>query len=117
MTIKAVGKLVPEWFTPEDQEKEDSPARFKIKALNGIEKAEAMNNLRIEGDKMHLNFQGVLSVLKNGLLDWEEISDEKGPVNYSYDNLNVLPGEYHMQVAKAILDKSEVSEETKKKPE
>lgn len=114
MSIKIISKLSPEWFTPKDQRKEETPTRFKIRQLNGVEHAEVMAELREDGGRNYLTFRGVMAALK-GLLDWENVEDQNGEVTFSQSNLKMIPGDYLHEVAGAILEKSNISEEEEKK--
>lgn len=115
MTIKAISDLAPAWFTPDDQEEEETPARFKIQQLNGIQSAEVFAEFRKDGDTPRLTAHGIKTAIKYGLCDWEGIEGESGEVKFSLENLDVLPGQYHVLIASEILAKADMTEDEAKK--
>ena len=113
MTIKAVTDFIASWFTPDDQEGEETPARFLIKPLNGVQYAEIVTEFN-QATSM-LTASGISKTLKYGLKDWEGIEGSEGALTYDAKNLKYLPGDYHHLIAAEIISRSSVQEDEIKK--
>ena len=117
MSIKAVKKITEDWYTIAGQEGEENPARFKIRSLNGVEHAAVISHLKVENGNFVLNFGGVMEAVKFGLVGWEGFEGEDGPLDFSLENLDFIPGLHIREAASAILKMCNISEDEVKKPE
>ena len=88
MAITAKKQLVATWYTPESQESEESPARFKVRPLTGSQALEVYDHF--DGKKRRFLSSGIHLAMAYGLVDWENVTDENGnkiecvPSNFKY---------------------------------
>jgi len=106
MTIYALEGFAEQVFTPEHQEKEDNPTRFKIKPLDG----ESFTNLYLMLDGTRLTGDSVSYALRMGLVGWENYMDSKGAVAFSLHNARNIPMLDRIAIASEIYSISMLSE-------
>jgi len=115
MAIRAITDFSETWFTPEDQQGEDTPARFKVRQLDGLQTTALFSEMRMNGDQLALTAAGIRHAVNCGLVGWENIENEKGPLEFKKQNLKFLPGEYHSLIASEITIKSMMQDDEQKK--
>ena len=103
-------------YIPLSQKGEDSPFTIRFEALKLDNLAELQDSaIRIDKDGNYsvsinsLNY----AVLKAGLTDWENISDDKGHIRFKRDNngatdssLALIPGDIRNELATIIVEVS-----------
>lgn len=112
LTLKT--SMSSEWYMIEGQEGEDEPARVKIKPLNGAQVDQAMEGAILEGDAAGLSARGIKYALQNGIDDWENVNDESGEIECKPQNYARLPWSRRVEIANAIINRSNLSEEDQK---
>lgn len=116
MAIKALKRMAPFWWTPEDQEGEPK-TRFKIRGLNGAQQSYVFPELQIDQVARMatgMTGRGVELTLSYGLLDWDHFNDEEGPIAFSPANFERVDPGMRAKLSMAILAASYVSLEEKK---
>ena len=114
MALTLKSSLGSEWYTLEGQDEEESPARVKVKPLNGEQVDQAMEGAIFEDDGAALTSRGVKSALRNGIVDWENINNESGPIACKFTNHQCLPWARRIELANAIINRSNLREEEQK---
>lgn len=115
MAITVLTGLAEEWFTPEDERGEDTPTRFKIRPLNGMEFLEVMAEGEQVGDSFVTNHAGRTLLLRRGLVDWENLLEENGrPLKFSVHNLAKIPANILAELSNEIMQRSALAMEEKK---
>lgn len=117
MAIRALKGLVPEWYTPESEAEETSPAQFKLQPLNGMQYLEVMSNGVVTPDGMfRANHSGRELLLKFGLKDWKNVEDHDGaPLQFTPANFDYLPPEILTELGNKILTDSTLAGDARKK--
>lgn len=116
MAIKALPKFIPEWFTPESQEEESTPTRFKLQGLTGPQFLEVQSEVSQSGGGMILVTGRGLNIAVNyGLTDWENFTDDDGEeLPCTRGNIARIPMEILSELSSKIMDLSSVSEDERK---
>ena len=120
MKIRAVGKLVPDWYIPIFEKDESVPAQFLLKPLRDIEKLEMSEKVVTDKDNNMILSAGLCRVIIGyGLVDWKNFLDENDePVKFSGSmerNIGMLPTEVIQDLAAEILQRTYVPSDDKKK--
>ena len=103
-------KVEPEWYTLESDLKEDNPAEFKLNALTGRMLGEVMEGANFESDNP-FTARGVQAALKYGVKGWKNILDQdENEVKFSIADLNKLSWSVRIELASAVIDKSNLSD-------
>ena len=108
--------MSPDWYTPESEEDEEKPSKFKIKPLNGEQFMEVVADSETDrsGD-IRLNGRGLKLALRYGIIDWENIEKENGiPLKFSVHNLKLLPMEVLSDLASEIVNRSAMEDDETK---
>lgn len=129
MAIKALTKVVPDWYTPEcefdieqDEEGKETArhakpdaTRFKIRPLTPPEK-EAVSEFLPDGSgRLYIPPKNFGLVLRYGLSDWERFADEQGkPLKFSVTNFDRIRPDIRLELVSEILTRSDVTEEEAK---
>ena len=113
MAIKVKSKIVPVWYTPKSEEKEENPASFKLKPLNGLEYTDVIANTSNDaGGESKLSERGVRLAIKHGLLDAKNLIDEHGnEIKLKHVGHGVLPMNILIELAGQIIDLSSMSDD------
>ena len=112
MTLKALSKIAPDWYTPDGQKDKPNPTRFKIRPLTP---PEYESLLEVEGINFVIRPGRYADVLRMGLVDWENFSDENDqPVSHSIADHARIPGPIRIELATTILIRSRLTPEEKK---
>jgi hypothetical protein len=121
MAMKALNPMAPFWFTPDSEERteaeESKRTKFKIRGLDGEQLGFIQPELRFTEDGRSLvgmSGKGVVLALQFGLLDWENVANDQGPVAFSPANFRLLPMSARDSLALKILVASYVQEPEKK---
>ena len=102
MAIQAIEKIAADWYTPESEREEESPTRFKIQPLNGLQHMEVLGDLYKSGP---------FNAIRYGLVGWENFNDENGkPINFSLENVKRVPPVYLSEISTEIINRSELGE-------
>lgn len=119
MTTKALTGLVAEWFTPEDQVGDESPTRYKLKPLNGLDfMAVAQHGTVDDEGSFTPNHKGRLLLLTHGLKDWENVIDDKGePLGFNLARIKFIPTTHLVEISNDLLLKSALGAQAEKNSE
>lgn len=117
MAIKATSVIKPDWYTPEDEKEEESPTRFKLKPLDGIQYMDVMSEVakNLDGD-IQITGRGLKLVVKWGVVGWENFVDpDTGKeIKYSPHNMQRVPPLVLSELVSEILERSEIGEDQTK---
>jgi len=112
MSLSPLKGLAPEWFTPSSQQDdEDSPARFKLKPLNGVQLDQALEGATYndKGDLVDLSARGKVAALRFGLVGWENYDDK-----FKVAKFINIPWQERQEIAFEIINISVVQEDDEK---
>lgn len=116
--MKAISIIVADWHTPKTEEGKESPTRFKLRGLTGMEFL-AVHEKAIERDGVYiLGTEAQKTALKYGLVGWENFYDKNTMVEFSRkpeDNLARIPFDVIKDLTNKILDSTELSGDDEKK--
>lgn len=113
MTIQARTGLMPEWYTPVSETGAATPARFKLRPMTGPEILD-LRAYYIQSTGKIMG-KGALIVLSACMLDWENVSNEKGePVQFAADNIETLPPAILNELANKLVMMSRLTETERK---
>lgn len=116
MAIKAINPMEPEWYTPQSEEGQENPTRFRLRGMDG----DAMGYIAPEfviddhGRVKNLTGKGIALALNYGLVDWENLSNDKGQVKFNRSNFRLLPYDLRAELASQIIILSAPSEDERK---
>ncbi len=86
MAIKAKSPLAPYWYTPKSEEGSANPTRFHLRGLSGLESQDVELHKDARG-VLRSNSTSVRTVLGYAVLDWENVTNEKGePLQFDAGN-------------------------------
>ena len=110
--ITALSNIAAEFYTPLSEIDEDTPTRFKLKPLNGID---YMNVITESGTNAEGNFTlsaaSSQRALKSGLVDWENFNFSDGKtVKFSIHNFKSIPATTIAELLGQIMLISSVDE-------
>lgn len=115
---KALNPFAPFWYTPVGDRllPEGQRTRFKIKGLDGVEAGYVLPEVRFapDGQMVGLSGKGVELALGYALCDWENFSNDLGPVAFARANFNLIPVELRAELSLHILGASFPSPDEKK---
>lgn len=116
MAIITANPVASRWYTPASQEGEESPAKFKIRPLDGEQLSEAMYQAKItENGGIELHPDGMRSALRNGLIDWQNVMDTDGnEIPFSRTAIRLLPWTERLDLAGEIINISFMTEDEEK---
>lgn len=114
--MKVLNPFAPDWYTPKDEEAAPNPARFKLRGLDGNQLGYVAPEMRLDerGQLVGLSGKGTELALAYGLLDWEGIENDRGPVAFAPGNFALLPYDLRAELAVQVLVRSAPSEAEKK---
>ncbi len=119
MTIKALSSFTPEWYTPAGEVGDDAPARFKVRGLSGSQQAEVSPEIELTAaEEVKISGRAMFLLLKYGLVDWEGLEDEGGPVRFGKNtkvNQDLLPYPLQIELAGRIFELTYPAPDDKKK--
>jgi len=105
MADTALKGLVPEWFTPEDQEHDDAPARYKLKPLKPPQIARLQKEF--DSETGAIGAVGLYEAAKSGIVGWENVNDQEGrELRYTRVNIDELPYSRILELGGQILANS-----------
>ena len=112
MTIKALSKLAPEYYTPESEKESANPTRFKLRPLTPAEKESVTV---YENGQFQIPPRNYGQVLRMGLVDWDNFLDNRDkPVKCTFVNHDRIPSEIRLELAGEILTRSNIDEDEEK---
>lgn len=119
MTTKALTGLVAEWFTPADQADDETPTRYKLKPLNGLQFMEVAQHGNVDGDGAFTpNHKGRLLLLHHGLKDWENVVDDKDEsLGFNLARIKFIPTTHLVEISNELLMRSALGAEAEKNSE
>ena len=108
--------LVPEWFTPSGQEDSESPARFKLKPMDGMQFVDFCSEAKIlPNGGMVPTRKGSEIAFKACLIDWENFVDQnEKPIKFSPHNFKLIPAEIISEIVGEITSRASMSEDDEK---
>jgi len=113
MTIKALTGLTPEWYTPEDQKEETTPARFLLRPLKSPEVAKLQESF--DGETGGISGNGLFTAAQLGIQDWEGVEDHEGkPLKYTKRNVDALPYALILELGGSVIASSFMTDEDEK---
>jgi len=103
MALEALNteKLTRFWYTPECEREEESPARFLLQPLDGLQATEAFN----AGDMGLV----ILRTLRNGLKDWENVTKDDKSLKCSPQNFRFIHADILDELASEIMTASKMN--------
>lgn len=116
MAIKALNPMEPQWYTPASEAGQENPTRFRVKGLDG----ETMGYIAPEfivddhGRVKSLTGKGIELALNYGLVDWENLSNDKGAVKFGRHSFRLLPYDMRAELASQIVILSSPTEDERK---
>lgn len=117
MAIKAISTIKPDWYTPQCEEGEDEPTRFKLKPLDGTQYLDVMSEVTtsLDGD-IQVTGRGLKLAAKWGVVGWENFSDPETGKEIKYSAVNVprVPPVILSELVGVILERSELGEDQTK---
>ena len=115
MTIKAAEGVSEYWYTPESEQDEENPTRFKLKPFNEDQKVDVLTGISInENDDVMLNASAIRRSLKYGLVDWEHFEGSGGPIRFGRNNFRLIPWDIQVELAGELIRVSTISEADEK---
>jgi len=114
MGIKALEGLVPTWYTPEGQDKDDKPTRFKFCPLDGDQYAEVADHVALVNGSIRISALGQKICLSTALKGWENFEDSNGPIEFMPSNFRLIPYSDRVGLAMHIFTSSSLSGEQSK---
>lgn len=116
--LKALKHLVAEHYVPLSERDSETPTRFLLRPLDGIERLD-VTYYRDEMGNLSLSSSAARAALKHGLQGWENFLDDAGsPVMYIPGdrdaNLKRLPAELVAELATEIFVRSVLTEDERK---
>ena len=116
MPIKSASGLSEFWYTPEEEEGDENPTRFKLKPLSQFDLMEVFMEGHWSDDGVFIaNHRGCVIMLRKGLRDWEEFFDHNGePIKFTRSNQNLIPAPVLIKIANKIMNGSIVTDDEKK---
>lgn len=117
MAVKALNPIAPRWYTPKSEEGSENPTRFKIRGLNGNEQGYVWPELVVDNELKTvtgMTGKGLELALRYGLVDWENFSNDQGPVAFSVQNFAFIDYGLRTELAMVIVAASYVTPEEKK---
>jgi hypothetical protein len=114
--VKVLNPFAPDWYTPKDEQTAPSPARFKLRGLDGNQLGYVAPEMRVDerGQIAGMSGKGIELALAYGLVDWEGIENDRGPVAFAPANFALLPFDLRTELAMQVLIRSVPSEAEKK---
>jgi len=113
MTVTALTGLVPEWFTPKDEEDEDEQTKFKLHPLTTPQMAQIQVHYNVEAQRIVAT--GLYLACQFGVKDWENLLDHEGhQMKFSKASLDVVPIELIAELGARILAMSVLTGEEEK---
>lgn len=115
MAIKPIQGLIAQWFTPSSEEGEENPTRFKLKPLDGLAFLDVMSQGIIREDGAFIpNPQGRMTLLKHGLVEWENFTDNGKDLKCNHTNFHRIPAVELAEICNELVVLSSFSEEAEK---
>lgn len=121
MAIRALSKVTPEWYVPEeeydikkkrgkevDRKPKEGATRFHLRPLTPPEKEKATE---FNGIQFVIPVRNYDMVLRMGVVDWENFIDTNGkPLKFSVHNIQLIPSSLRLELAGEILLRSQLME-------
>lgn len=105
--------LAPEWFTPEDQENDDNPARYHLRPLKPPQIAKLQQHFN--GETGAIGALGLYEAAKAGIVDWENVNDQEGdPMKFTRANIDELQYGRLLEIGGQVLANSFLTGEDRK---
>lgn len=113
MTIKALTGLVPEWYTPKDEEGKSEPAEFNLKPLTSPQVAKLQSYFNLESGE--ISGTGLYEAALMAVIGWRNITDhEDKPLPCNQVNLKKLPYAVLIELGGESLSRSFITDEDEK---
>lgn len=109
MTVKALTGLVPEWYTPSDQEGASEPAEFQLKPLTSPQIAKLQKYFNNETGE--IGGEGLYEAAVMGVIAWKNVSDhDDKPLRFSTRGVQQLPYALLIELGGQVLANSFITE-------
>ncbi len=113
MTDTSLKGLAPEWFTPEDQENEEAPARYNLRPLKPPQIAKLQAHF--DGETGAVTALGLYEAAKSGIIGWENVNDQEGnPMKFTRANIDEIQYGRLLELGGQILANSFLTEDDEK---
>lgn len=109
MSEQEKNPLLPEWIEPGEGE---SPARFKVRGLGGLDALELMPEIVLsdDGSRYQASGKGLRLALLRGLIDWEDHTSNGKPIPFGIAFFDTIPPIKMRQIAQAVIYKTQFTE-------
>ena len=119
MAIRAADPITPFWYTPKSEEGKDSPTRFHLRPLNGVELFGVRSSIKVEADgQLVTTASCARETLRAGVIGWENFMGPDGPVQFDVadrgDNVNRIPFAMVGELFSEIINHSTLTETVRK---
>lgn len=118
MAIRAADPITPFWYTPDSEKNKENPTRFHLKPLNGVEMFEVRSRIRLEDGQYVTTADCARTVLRAGLLGWDNFDCASGPVPFDAAdrarNVEHIPFALVAELFSEIVNRSALSETARK---
>lgn len=115
--MKALNPFAPYWYVPQGEDKEQNPTRFKLQGLNGEQMGYIAPEFILDPQTKGISAltgKGIEIALNYGLQDWENFSNDGGPVMFSRTNFGLIPHRVRGELAFQVIISSHVPADAKK---
>ena len=113
--IKALNPFAPFWYTPRAEAGAEHPTRFKLRGLDGNQFIYIAPELIVKDQMTRgVTGKGLELALGYGLVDWENFSNDAGPIACVPQNFGLVEYLLRVELAMQILSASYVAPEEKK---
>ncbi len=111
MSITALKKIVPDWFTPSSEKDGDDPTKFKIRALTSPQLEDVFEF--VQGQGLGVPPRNYSRVLKHGLVDWtDNFCDENDKkLKSNFTNHDRIPFGIRSELVGEIIVRSQLDED------
>lgn len=112
MALKATKRVEPSWYTPEDERDEESPARFKVRALTTTEQIDVLATF-VNGAPGAATYKACFRL---AVMEIEQVTSDSGkPITNTYQFL-LQPNfrDVVVEVGAEVFSKSFLTEEEEK---
>lgn len=118
--MKAIDIVTATWYTPRSETENETPARFKLRGLTGLEFIEVQQKVRQNDEGGYVITAEAMHVaLKYGLCDWEAFVDSHGAdvpfARSQKDNIARLSSTLVIELSNEVMARTELPDEVKKK--
>lgn len=116
MAITAISKLTAEDYIAQSDREDESPTRFRLRPLNGLQYMEVISELsRGDDGQLRISGKGMKLALQYGLVGWSNFRDSDGKeIKFNPVNVEKIPPVILSELAGEIINRSEIGEDERK---